>query len=288
VNGVPSADLTDITEETTYMLTGEILMTWAADLPKDSKITDGKWWAPDYSGPPLVSLRDKVQQDLGLKPGDTLELTLFGETLDVTVANFREFQFQSGLNFMVTASPGTFDDFPGTNLATIKTKPGEEKNIERALAKRYPDITFIPVGDALNQAASILGQLSTAVNIVGGLAVLNGLLVLAGTMAAGRKQREADAVVNKVLGSTRADVVKVFALEYALLGAFSAALATGVGIVGALGIMKAAKMDLGFSVDPLLILGVLIGAIALTIITGALTTWSALSTKPAQYLRSLG
>jgi len=55
-----------------------------------------------------------------------------------------------------------------TNLATIKTAPGEEKNIERALAKRYPDITLIPVGDALNQAASIPGQLSTAVNRVGG------------------------------------------------------------------------------------------------------------------------
>ena len=235
-----------------------------------------------------MSLRDKTQADLGLQPGDTMELTLFGESIEVTVSNFREFQFQSGLNFLVTASPGPFDDFPGTNLATIKTAVGEEKNIERALARRYPDITFIPVGDALNQAASILSQLSTAVNIVGGLAVANGLLVLAGTMAAGRKQREADAVVNKVLGSTRRDVVGVFALEYALLGAFSALLATGVGIAGALGIMRTAQMDLGFTVDPLLVIGVMVGAIVLTIATGALTTWSALSTKPAQYLRSLG
>ena len=156
------------------------------------------------------------------------------------------------------------------------------------MARRYPDITFIPVGDALNQAASILSQLSTAVNIVGALAVINGLLVLAGTMAAGRKQREADAVVNKVLGSTRSDVVGVFALEYALLGAFAALLATGVGIAGALGIMRTANMDVGFSVDPMLVTGVMIGAIVLTIATGALTTWSALSTKPAQYLRALG
>jgi putative ABC transport system permease protein len=285
---VPSEDLTDITEETQYMLTGEILMTWAGDLPKDSKVTDGTWWASDYEGPPLVSLRDKTQADLGLKVGDTIELTLFGESLEAKIANFREFQFQNGLNFMVTASPGTFSDFPGTNLATIKTAVGEEKNIERALAKRYPDITFIPVGDALNQAATILSQLSTAVNIVGALAVINGLLVLAGTMAAGRKQREADAVVNKVLGSTRGDVVRVFALEYALLGAFSALLATGVGIAGALGIMRAAQMDVGFSVDPTLVAGVMVGAIVLTIATGALTTWSALSTRPAQYLRALG
>ncbi|MEO7221834.1 MAG: FtsX-like permease family protein, partial [Devosia sp.] len=207
VKGVPVEEINNISEETQYMLTGEILMTWADEMPKDSKVTAGEWWPADYSGPPQVSLRDKTQADLGLKPGDKLELTLFGESIEVTISNFREFQFQSGLNFLVTASPGTFADFPGTNLATIKTAVGEEKNVERALAKRYPDITFIPVGDALNQAASILSQLSTAVNIVGGLAVANGLLVLAGTMAAGRKQREADAVVNKVLGSTRADVV---------------------------------------------------------------------------------
>ena len=208
--------------------------------------------------------------------------------MDVTVANLREFQFQTGLNFLVTATPGAFDDFPGTNLATIKAAEGEEKPLERALAKQYPDLTFIPVGDALNQAAGILTQLSTAVNIVGGLAVVNGLLVLAGTMAAGRKQREADAVINKVLGSTRGDVVKVFALEYALLGAFSAALATLVGIAGAYMIINRAHMDVGFGVNPTLIIGVLVGSVALTILTGALTTWSALSTHPARYLRAMG
>jgi putative ABC transport system permease protein len=173
--------------------------------------------------------------------------------MEVTVGNLRDFEFQNGINFLVTASPGTFDAYPTTNLATIKAVAGKEKDLERALARQYKEITFLPIGEALNQAAGILTQLSTAVNIVGGLAVLNGLMVLAGTMAAGRKQREADAVVNKVLGSTRSDVVQVFALEYGLLGGFAALLAAIV-----------------------------------TIITGALTTWSALSTRPAQYLRALG
>jgi putative ABC transport system permease protein len=263
-------------------------MTWRPDLPADSTITSGAWWPADYSGDPEVSLRDKDAESLGIKVGDKIELTLFGESFEATVANLRDFQFQTGLNFLVTASPGTFDDWPGTNLATIKAAEGHEKDVERALAKRYPDITFLPIGDALNQAAGILSQLSTAVNIVGALAVLNGLLVLAGTMAAGRKQREADAVVNKVLGSTRRDVVGVFALEYALLGGFAALLATGVGVAGAYSIAQLAQMDVGFGVDPWLVIGVLAGSIVLTIVTGALTTWSALSTKPASYLRALG
>ena len=291
VNGVASADLRrrkDISGETAYMLTGEILMTWRPDLPPESTITAGSWWPADYDGPPLVSLRTKDAADLHVKVGDTIELTLFGESFDAKVANLRDFQFQSGLNFIVTASPGTFDAFPGTNLATIKAAEGKETDLERALARQYPDLTFLPVGDALNQAAGILGQLSTAVNIVGALAVINGLLVLAGTMAAGRKQRESDAVVNKVLGSTRGDVVRVFALEYALLGAFSALLATAVGIAGAFLIIAKAGVDVGFAVDPVLVLGVLLGSVTLTILTGALTTWSALSIKPAQYLRALG
>jgi putative ABC transport system permease protein len=291
VNGVPSDQIRnrkDISGEAAYMVTGEILMTWRPDLPTDSKITSGAWWPQDYQGPPMVSLRDEDATSLGIKAGDKLELSLFGESFEVTVANLRDFQFQSGLNFLVTATPGTFDDFPGTNLATIKAAEGHEKDVERALARKYPDITFLPVGEALNQAAGILGQLSTAVNIVGGLAVINGLLVLAGTMAAGRKQREADAVVNKVLGASRGNVISVFALEYALLGGFAALLSMLVGIAGAYAIVKGAQMDVGFGVSPALVALVLIGSIVLTIITGALTTWSALSTKPAQYLRSLG
>ncbi|MEO6396446.1 MAG: FtsX-like permease family protein [Devosia sp.] len=288
VRGIPSEEFKGVAEESAFMLSGEIPITWQAVMGPDTTITAGKWWPADYDGPPLVSLRDRTRADLGLKVGDTIELTLFGETLEATIANFRDYQFQNGLNFLVTLSPHSLDAFPGTNLATIKAKEGDEKNLERALARQYPDLTFISVGDALNQAANLLSQLSTAVNIVGALAVVNGLLVLAGTMAAGRKQREADAVVNKVLGSTRGDVVKVFALEYALLGLFSALLATGVGIAGAYLIQQRAQMEVGFSVDPVVIVGVLVGAVVLTIFTGALTTWSALSTRPAQYLRALG
>ena len=292
VNGVPSEQIRDnpgLGGEAAYMIgPQEILMTWSADLPPNSHVTAGAWWPKDYSGPPEVSLRDSDAKDLGVKVGDTIELTLFGESFDAKVANLRDFQFQNGLNFLITASPGTFDAYPGTNLATIKATEGHEKDLERALARQYPDITFLPVGELLTQAAGILEKLSTAVNIVGALAVVNGLLVLAGTMAAGRKQREADAVVNKVLGSTRGHVVQVFALEYAMLGAFAALLASAVGIAGAYGISKVVHMDVGFGVDPILVIGVLIGSIALTILTGGATTWSALSTKPAQYLRALG
>ncbi|HEV7718395.1 MAG TPA: FtsX-like permease family protein [Arsenicitalea sp.] len=285
VKGTPSSEFKNLPEEAAFMLDGEIPLTWLRDLPAGTTVVDGKWWPSDYTGKPLISLRSTMKSQLGLNVGDTVQFKLFGDTIEATVANFREYQWQNGINFMVTFSPGVIQNYPSSYLGTIKASPGHEKDLERTLARQFSEITFIPIGDALNQAVNILGQLGTAVNIVGGLAVVNGLLVLAGTMSAGRKQREADAVVQKVLGATRANVVWVFTLEYGLLGAFAALIATLVGTAGAWAITQRA-LEVGFAIDPLLILSVIAGAVLLTIAAGAATTWSALSTRPAQFLRN--
>ncbi len=282
--GTDPDTLTDISEEAEFLLGDEVPITWVRNLPAASTVVDGAWWRPDYDGPPLVSLRISMKTDLGLKVGDVVTFDIYGETIEARIANFREYQYQQGINFMVTFSPGAIEVFPSTSLATIKAAAGHEKDLERELIRAFPDVTFISIGDALNQAVTILGQLGTAVNIVGGLAVINGLLVLAGTMAAGRKQREADAIVHKVLGATRADVLWVFALEYSLLGAFAAAIATVVGVAGAWAITQSA-IEIGFSTDPVLIVSVIVGAVLLTVVAGAVTTWRALSTRPAQFLR---
>ncbi len=287
INGRDPQSFSNLGEEASFMLARDIPVTYKADLPPSSTVTQGTWWPHDYDGPPLVSLRDSMRSQLGLKVGDTMEFKLFGDTIDATIANFRDFDYQKGINFMVTFSPGVLDMYPATYLGTIKAADGHEKNLERMLIRTFPDINFIPIGDALKQAAILFGKLGMAVNTVGGLAVINGLLVLAGTMASGRKQREADAVIDKVLGATRGDVLKVFVLEYALLGAFAAVMAAAIGIIAAWLITQSA-LEVGFVADPVLLLSVVFGAILLTIGAGALTTWQALSTPPARHLRTIG
>ena len=44
-------------------------------------------------------------------------------------------------------------------------------------------------------------------------------------------------------------------------------------------------LEITFWVDPLLIVWVVLGTVALTIAVGTATTWSALSTRPARFLR---
>ncbi|MGN6100953.1 MAG: ABC transporter permease, partial [Devosia sp.] len=285
VKGKPVEDYKNLGGETDFLLGPAVPMTERADLPEGSTITSGQWWPANYSGPPEISLRTSTANLLGLKVGDEMTFDLYNQQVTAKIANIRDYQFQSmAMNFLVTFSPGALDGLPGNFMAGIKTVPGAEQAVERKLAHEFPDLTFIPIGDALNQAASILDQLSTAVDVVGALAVINGLLVLAGTMAAGRAQREADAVVNKVLGATRGDVIRAFVLEYSILGAFSAALAAVLGVFGSWAI-TVYSLDVDYAIDVVLILGVIVFTVLLTIATGAATTWGALSTKPAQFLR---
>ena len=289
VNGVPVDQIKNVGEEASFLLGGAtnkpVPITWAGDLPPQSSVVDGKWWGKDYNGAPLISLRASTAASLGLKIGDKIEFDLYNQKITATLANTRNFQWQSGMNFMVTFSPHALDGLPGSFMGGVYAKPGESIAVGRRIAQDYPDVTFLPIGDALSQAAGILDQLSTAVDVVGGLAVINGLLVLAGTMAAGRAQREADAVINKVLGATRGDVIRAFVLEYSILGAFAAIIAAVLGIIGAWAITVYA-LQVGYGVDIGLILMVIVLTVVLTIATGAITTWGALSTKPAQYLRT--
>jgi putative ABC transport system permease protein len=289
VRGVPSTSIKGVGEEGVFLLGGsnndDIPITWAGDLPADSQVTQGQWWGKDYSGPPLISLRTTTAAALGLKIGDKLDFLLYNQRFTATLANLRDFQWQSGMNFMVTFSPHALDGLPGTFMAGVYAQPDAVMPVGRKLAQAYPDLTFIPIGDALNQAATLLDQLSTAVDVVGGLAVINGLLVLAGTMAAGRAQRESDAVINKVLGATRGDVIKAFVLEYSILGAFAAVLAAALGVAGAWAI-TVQVLQVGYGIDVGLLALVIVFTVALTIATGAATTWGALSTRPAQFLRT--
>jgi putative ABC transport system permease protein len=289
INGVPVDQIKGVSEEGQFMLGGAtnkpVPITWAGELPSQSRVVEGQWWGKDYQGPPLISLRTTTAASLNLKIGDKISFDLYNQPITATLANTRDFQWQSGMNFMVTFSPHALDGLPGNFMGGVYAAPGAVGPVGRKLAELFPDVTFIPIGDALNQAATILDQLSTAVDVVGGLAVINGLLVLAGTMAAGRAQREADAVVNKVLGATRGDVIRAFVLEYGILGAFAAVLAAVLGVIGAWTITVYA-LQVGYGIDIGLILLVVVLTVALTIATGAATTWSALSTKPAQFLRT--
>jgi putative ABC transport system permease protein len=286
VNGTPVAALKARGSEALFLLSGDVPLTYRVQLPAASKLVEGDWWPPDYSGPPLVSLHQSLRSGLGVKLGDTITFEIFGDTISAKVANFRDYSWQGGIDFLAAFSPGVLEGYPATLLGAVKAAPGREDAVERSLATALPDVRFIAIGETLDQITKALGQLSLAASLVGGLAVGNGLLVLIGSLASGRQQRRADALITKVLGAAQLEVIGAFVLQYLLLAVFAAILATVLGVALAY-VLTLALLDVDFTVNAAVLAAVNIGAIAIVGLLGATTVLNAFSTAPARLLREL-
>ena len=255
-------------------------------MPTSSKLVDGQWWPADYTGPGLVSLHQSLRSGLSVNLGDTLTFAIFGETVTVKIASFRDYSWQGGIDFLATFSPGVLDAFPTTLFAAVTAAPGHDEAVKCSLATALPDIRFVAIGDTLEQITNALAQLSFAATLVGGLAVGNGLLVLIGSLATGRRQREADAVIGKVLGTTRFELLATAFVQYfilALLAAIPAA-ALGIGLAWLVGLVM---LDVDFTLATDALVAVLAIAAIITALLGSMTILRAASSRPARLLRDL-
>ena len=284
INGVPVAAVGTRGPEAGFLLAGEVPLTYRSSLPSTSKLVAGSWWPADYRGPGLVSLHRSLRSGFGVEIGDTLTFEIFGEETTVTVASFREYSWQGGIDFLATFSPGVLDAYPTTLFAAVTALPGQEQRVERDLAATMPDLRFIAIGETLQQITTALSQLSLAAALVGGLAVGNGLLVLIGSLAAGLRQRQADAVITKVLGATRPRLLATAFLQYLILAVLAIVPATAIGVT--LGwVVSMMLMEVEFSLSGDTLGWVLAAAVIVTGILGATTILRSVTVPPARLLR---
>src|SRR5690606_5534517 len=61
VNGTPVTALQPRGPEASFLLSGDVPMTYRDEMPASSRLVAGEWWAADYSGMPLVSLHQSLR-----------------------------------------------------------------------------------------------------------------------------------------------------------------------------------------------------------------------------------
>ena len=110
--------------------------------------------------------------------------------------------------------------------------------------------------------------------------------MLIGSLATGRRQREADTVISKVLGATRLELMATAFVQYLILAALAALPAALLGI-GLGWLVSMVMLNVDFTLDADALLVVLLVAIAITACLGAMTILRAASARPARLLRDL-
>ncbi len=284
VNGRPVAEV-PVDPHEAWVTRSEIGFTYAADQPANAELTEGSWWPADYRGEPLISLDREIAKGFGIGIGDRLTFNILGRAIEARIHNLRIVDWsQFGLNFVVIFAPGTLEGAPHAHVASAQVPADQETNLYQAVTSTFANISAIKVREILETIQDILGRLSLAIRSTAGLAILSGVLVLAGAVAAGFRRRLYDAVILKVLGATRGDVARAYLLEYALLGLVTGAIACGIGWVTAYMVITEVMQGV-WTPLPGTMLAIVAGAVAATVVVGLGGTWSALSQKVAPILR---
>ncbi len=187
------------------------------------------------------------------------------------------------MNFALLFSPGVLDGAPQTNIASIHVPQRYEDIAYKTMTGRFKNVSAISTREILDNVSRTLERIGTAFRSMAALALLTGFLVLAGAVSADQHRRIHDAVIFKVCGATRIDILGAFATEFLLLGFVAGALSSLVGSLAAMGILKG-LMKTEFTLHPGVILTTITIGLALTLTLGLLGTWKALGHKPAEYL----
>ncbi len=284
INGIPVEKAT-IAPEVRWAVRGDRFLSYAQDPPQGTTLSAGQWWPSAYNGAPQVSLTADVARGFGVEVGDSLTVNVLGRDITARIANLRIVDWSTlKLNFAVLFAPGVLENAPQTHIATIYVPQPFEETVFRSVTGKFPNISAIGTREVLGNVSRTLSRIGGAFKAMATVVLLTGFLVLAGAVSADQHRRIHDAVIFKVCGATRRDIVTAFAVEFVILGLAAGAIAALAGSLAAFGILQG-FMDTSFTLHPLVVLGTLAAGIGLTLLLGLMGTWKALGQKPAVYLR---
>lgn len=270
IAGRPAEEV-DIDPDVSWALRGDRGLTFKAEQPADIELTAGQWWPADYAGEPLLCFDAKIAKGFGVGVGDTLTLGIMGRRITARIACLRDIDWTTlSLNHAVILSPGVLEAAPYTYIFTAYVAKDKEAALSALAAREFPEVVQIYVADVLAEAGRVLRNIGLATRGAAGLTLVAGLLVLAEVLRANLRARRRDAVVLKVLGATRGDVLLSLLAELGFLGLITAALSALLGTALAWALVRW-LLEIPWSFQPwalLLVLGLGLGATLLLGLAG--------------------
>ena len=293
VTGVQGHDTTlDSVEDVRRRGLGrEFTVTYRDRLEANEKVVGGTFWnsptAPN--GPVEVSIERGLHERSRIDVGDSMRFDVLGRVIEARVTSIREVQWEDARSggFMFVFRPGPLDQAPQTWIAILKAPadPAARGRFQRDLVTKFPNISAIDVREILATVQQAVGNVTLAISIVGAVALVSGVLILAGAVAMTKFQRVYEAAILRTLGASTRMLGAMLALEYGGLGLLAGLVGAGGAIALSWGVSRQ-LFDIPWRPTPgLAAIGALITT-ALVGIVGVTSSYDVLRRKPLGTLRA--
>ena len=287
INGIAVRDL-NIPASLNWVVRGDRGVSFAALLPTDGTVTDGAWWDESQARLPGFSLDAGVAATLGLGVNDRLTLNVSGQVVEGPILNLRTIDWTGlDLDFPIIATPGALSAVPHTFAASLKAVPGKALALEAFVQYSFPDTPVIRVADVLSALAKALDSVVAGLQAAALLAGLAALVVLAGSILQGLRERADEALLFKVLGARRRQLLGQLTVEFLGLGVLVALAAVPLGLGVAYAVARAAGLA-NAQVSFAGAVALAAAAVLVTLGVGLLATLGAYIQPPARALRNRG
>jgi putative ABC transport system permease protein len=215
-------------------------LTWLDTIPEGNEITEGEWFSNELTASDEieVSVFDGWQEVLDLKLGDVITILVNEQKISAKVTSFRSVDWGTiKPNFVMILSSNMAGKVPVTYFSAAQLKDEHTKDVSKIL-QRYPTISMIDIKARIDQAQSIIAQVSLAIGFVLSIVLVSGALVLISQVQASLAERMQEVVILRTLGA-RARLIKLATLyEFLLLGAIAGLVAAMVSDVALLVIQQ--------------------------------------------------
>jgi len=222
---------------------------------------------------------------LGIGIGDTITLNIGGAVRQGPVTAHHNVDWtRLDLDFPIIAAPGLLDGIPHSYAAALKARPGAHGELEAMIKERFPGVPLIRVADVLRSLAAAMETIVSGLRSAALTCGLAALVVLAGSVLQGVRTRAEEAVLLKVLGARRGQLLRQLAAEFLVLGALVALVAVPLGVLIAHAVAGAAGLT-DVSLPWTGGLKLAFATTVLTVMVGLAATARAYTTPPARILR---
>jgi putative ABC transport system permease protein len=269
-------------------LAREYVITYRDTVEGNEVVTAGRFGPAPASDLPAVSIEQSIHDRFAIDLGDIMRFDVMGRIIEVRVGSIRDVDWNRSRSggFMFVFEPRALADAPVTYIGFMKAPddPPTRARLQRDVATALPNVSLIDAREIFERAEAIVGNLSLGVTIVGLVALLAGVLILAGAVAMTRFQRAYEAAIFRTLGATTRVLAGMLAFEYGLLGLLAGAIGAAGAVVLAWSVSRW-LLELPWTLAPATTVAGIVLTSVLVLVVGVIASLDVLRQKPLGTLR---
>ncbi|MEE9438943.1 MAG: FtsX-like permease family protein [Saprospiraceae bacterium] len=271
-----------------WSINREARVSYQSEISQGDQLIEGEYTG-QYSGDTVwISLDQRYADGLDVGIGDQIIWNVQGAIIETYVGSIRKIDFKKmESRFFILFPIGILEEAPQFLILVTKSPDKETTAAYRnKVVKQMPNISVIDLGSILVTLNSIVSKVSYIIKFMAAFSIIIGLIVLISSLFLSKYQRIRESVLLRTLGAQENTIYKINAVEYALLGTFSALTGISIAIIGSY-ILAKNVFELDFNLNYLPIIGIFFFIVLLTVIIGLWNSREVVKKSPLEILRRL-